>query len=223
MERDTADRQSPSLAPEHDWTAASSLIRPSLKPVGTRGIDGLHLRVPTGGGAGDPLIKAGPAGIPIAYVIPGAGFDVLVGSDHLLSWGVGPERVDEAAMANLAAWSSAAGWSDEVDGKRRVVWSDSGEGMDAVRVLLPDVRKRLSSDLAPARRILVGVPERDLLIAVGLADGDDEFVGMFVAYVEDRALNADEPIDQHVFELVDGDLVPLRSPTTATQGGPAGS
>jgi hypothetical protein len=38
---------------------------------------------------------------------------------------------------------------------------------------------------------------------------------MFVAYVEDRALNADEPIDQHVFELVDGDLVPLRSPSRA--------
>jgi hypothetical protein len=211
MERDTAERQSPSLAPEHDWAAASSVIRPSLRPVGTRGIDGLNLRVPSGGSPGDPIVRPGPAGIPIAYVLPGSGFEVLVGADHLLSWGVRPERLYEAAMANLAAWSSDAAWVDEVDGQRRVRWSDSGEGMDAARVLLPEVRRQLSADLAPATRILVGLPERDLLIAVGLAEGDDEFVEMFASYLADRAGSADAPIDDHVFELVDGELVPLRS------------
>jgi hypothetical protein len=212
MERDTAGRQSPSLAPEHDWGAASSVIHPSLRPIGTHGIDGVNLRVPTGGGSpGHPLIRQGPAGIPIAYVIPGPGFDVLVGAEHLLSWGVGPEKVDAAAMANLATWSSLTTWVDEVDGQRRVLWSDSGEGMDAARILLPDVRAQLCSDLATARRILVGVPERDLLIAAGLADGDDEFAEMFANYVADRSRGADEPIDHHVFELVDGNLVPLRS------------
>lgn len=214
MERDTASRQFPSLAPEHDWAAASRLIHPSLRPVGTHGIDGLNLRVPAGGGSpGHPLIKQGPAGIPIAYVIPGPGFEVLVGVEHLLSWGVGPEQVDAAAMANLAAWSSKAAWVDEVDGQRRVLWSDSGEGMDAARVLLPDVRARLCSDLAAVRRILVGVPERDLLIVAGLAEGDDEFAEMFADYVADRSRGADEPIDDHVFELVDGDLVSVTSPS----------
>ncbi|HEY5487796.1 MAG TPA: hypothetical protein VIK06_09125 [Candidatus Limnocylindrales bacterium] len=210
MERDTAVPQSPSLAPEHDWAAASRLIHPSLKPVGTSGIDGLNVRVPGGNSPGDPLIKRGPAGIPIAYVIPGPGFEVLVGAEHLLSWGVGPDEVDAAAMANLAQWSSEATWVDEINGERRVFWSDSGEGMDAACVLLPDVRAQICSDLAPARRILVGVPERDLLIAAGLADGDEEFVEMFAAYVADRSCGADEPIDSRVFELVDGDLVPMR-------------
>lgn len=212
MERDPADRRSPSLAPEHDWAAASSLIHPSFRPVGTRGIDGLSLRVPTGGGApGDPLIKVGPAGIPITYVIPAPGFDVLVGAEHLMSWGVGPEKVHEAAMANLAAWSSATTWVDEVDGQRRVLWSDSGEGMDAARILLTDVRVKLSSELTPAQRVLVGLPERDLLIAAGLAEGDEEFADMFADYVADRSRGADEPIDEHVFELVAGELVPLRA------------
>jgi len=212
MESDPAARKPPSLSPEHDWAAASRLIHPALRPVGTRGIDGHNLRVPIGGGsAGDPIITPGPAGIPVAYVIPGTGFEVLVGAEHLLAWGVGPERVEAAAMANLAAWSSAATWVDEVDGKRRVVWSDSGEGMDAARILLPDVRRQLCSDLAPAVRILIGVPERDLLIAAGLADGDDEFAEMFADYVADRSRGADEPIDGNVFELVDGDLMPMRS------------
>jgi hypothetical protein len=87
--------------------------------------------------------------------------------------------------------------------------------MDAARVLLPDVLRQLCSDLAPARRILVGVPERDLLIAAGLADGDDEFAEMFADYVADRSHGADEPIDHHVFELVDGELVPMGPPTGA--------
>src|ERR1035437_4004082 len=63
MERDTAGRESPSLAPEHDWGAASRVIHPSLRPIGTHGIDGVNLRVPPGGGSpGHPLIRQGPAG-----------------------------------------------------------------------------------------------------------------------------------------------------------------
>lgn len=84
--------------------------------------------------------------------------------------------------------------------------------MDAVRILLEDVRSRLVSDLAPARRILVGLPERDLLIAAGLADGDEEFIALFAEYVADRAEAADDPIDHRVFELVEGELVEFRTP-----------
>jgi len=48
-----------------------------------------------------------------------------------------------------------------------------------------------------------------------MADGDDEFVSMFAGYVADRAGAADEPIDGRVFELVDGELVPLEDPFEA--------
>ena len=132
----------------------------------------------------------------------------------MLAWGVRPDQVHAAAMSNLGAWSTGASWLDEVDGHRRVVWSDWGEGLDAARILLSEVRDRLVSDLAPARRILIGLPERNLLIAAGLADGDDEFASMFADYVADRARAADEPIDGRVFELVDGELVQL-------EGGPS--
>ena len=208
MERDPALRLAPSLAPEHDWAAASRLIHPSLRPVGTTGVDGRDLHVPIGRGMpGRPLIKDGPAGLPIVYVLPGHGFEVVVGEEHLLAWGVGPDVVHAAAMANLAAWSGEAAWVDEVDGRRRVVWSDSGDGMDAARILLVEVRRQLASDLARTGRILVGMPERDLLGVAGLAEGDDEFAAMFADYVADRARGADEPIDHRLFELVDGELV----------------
>lgn len=201
---------SPSLAPEHDWAAASRVIHPSLRPEGTPGLDGSARVAPASrGGPGKPLIAPGPAGLSVVYVIPAQGFDVLVGMEHLLAWGVGPAQVDAAAMANLAAWSAAAGWSEEVEGRRRIFWSDVGDGMDAVRILLTDVRERLTVGLAPAGRVIVGLPERDLLIAAGLADGDEEFTSMFARYVADRMNAADDPIDERVFELVDGDLVAL--------------
>jgi hypothetical protein len=212
MENDRAPRPAPSLAAEHDWTAASQLIRPALRPKGTSGTDGHDLRVPTGhAGPGKPLVRSGPASLSIVYVIPGRGFDILVGVDHLLAWGVGPDEVHAAAISNLDAWSSEAAWVDEIDGPRRVVWSDLGEGLDAVRILLEEVRSRLASDLGPGRRILIGLPERDLLIAAGLAEGDDEFASLFADYIADRSHTADEPIDDRVFELVDGELVALEA------------
>jgi hypothetical protein len=46
-------------------------------------------------------------------------------------------------------------------------------------------------------------------------EGPDCVEAMFADYVADRSRGADEPIDHHVFALVDGDLVPPRSLTRA--------
>jgi hypothetical protein len=209
----SAPRLAASLAPEHNWTAASKVIRPSLRPVGTVGTDGRDLRLPTThAGPGTPIVAAGPAGLPFVYVLPGAGFEVVVSVEHLLAWGVGPDQVHAAAISNLGAWSDAATWEDESNGNRRLTWSDAGEGQDAARILLPQVRDRLVSILGSGgRRILVGLPERDVLIATGLAADDVEFVAMFAEYVADRALAADEPIDGRVFELIGDELVELQA------------
>jgi hypothetical protein len=212
MEQDRPPRVAPSLAPEHDWAAAEPLLRPALRPVGTAGTDGREPRVPaTNSGPGKTVVRPGPAGLTVVYVLPGAGFDVVVNVEHLLAWGVDPDRVHAAAMANLGEWSSGAAWVDEIGGARKIVWSDWGGGMDAARILLDDVRGHLLRALAPARRILVGIPERDLLIAAGLSDGDDEFATQFARYVAGRAETADDSIDARIFELFDGELVDFRA------------
>src|ERR1035437_4341586 len=183
MEHRTPDRVPPSLQPEHDWSAASPLIRPARRPVGISGVDGRELRIPTRGwGPGKTVVKAGPAGLPIVYVLPGAGFDVVVSVDHLLAWGVGPDQVHAAAMANLGSGSAELAWTDEVSGRRKIVWLDRGDGMDAARILLGEVRTHLRSALGTAGRVLVGLPERDLLIAAGLAEGDADFPALFAQY-----------------------------------------
>jgi hypothetical protein len=210
VERDPVAGTALSLAPEHDWAAAAAVLRPALRPVGTTGTAGRELKPPSvRGGPGKSIIRPGPAGLPVVYVLPGRGFDVVVGVEHLLAWGVGPDQVHSAAMANLARWSDEAAWTDEVSGGRRAISSDLGEGLDAARILLTQVRARLAADLGGPHRILVGIPERNLLVAARLGEGDDEFASLFAEYVADRARAADEPIDSRVFELLDGELIAL--------------
>ncbi|TMD29294.1 MAG: hypothetical protein E6I94_06965 [Chloroflexi bacterium] len=199
------------MTPEHDFRAASALIVPALRPVGTQGMPiteaEVHGAEPSSKAHTQPLLDEGPCGIPVVYTMAADGFDIVVNGDHLLSWGVGPEDVQDAAIANLASWSARAPWTDEVSGDRRLLSSDTGEGNDAARVLLPDVREHLARELGAAGRVLVGLPERHLLLAGALRPGDAEFARLFAEFVIEHSGGADEPIDRRVFELVGGQLV----------------
>ena len=154
-----------------------------------------------------PLLDVGPAGLPVVYTIDAGAFDVVVNGDHLLSWGVEPSAIQDAAMRNLARWSASAPWTDEISGTRRLVSSDTGDGWDAVRILLPDVAAHLTSELASLGRILIGLPERHLLTAASLHPDDTEFASLFAEFIVEQSGGADEPVDRRVFELVDGRLV----------------
>jgi hypothetical protein len=198
-------------APENDFRAASRLIVPALRPVGTHGQPVREL----GEGSPDPssqahtrpLLDEGPCGLAVVYTMAANGFDVLVNGDHLATWGVAVTDVQDAAIANLAAWSAQAPWTDEVSGDRRLVSSDTGDGNDAVRILLPDVRDHLARELGGVGRVLIGLPERHLLLAGALRRGDEEFAVLFGEFVVEHSGGADEPIDRRVFELVNGQLV----------------
>ncbi len=199
-------------SPEHDWERAKELIYPAFRPVGTQGlpIESLDRDRLSAQGAmshAQPLLDIGPAGLPIVYTIDAGAYDVVVNGDHLLSWGVEPAAIQEAAMANLARWSASAPWTDEISGDRRLVSSDTGDGWDAVRILLPEVIAHLAAELAPHGRILIGLPERHLLTAASLRPDDPDFASLFSEFTVEQSGGADEPIDRRVFELVDGRLV----------------
>jgi hypothetical protein len=113
-------------SPEHDWTAASAILYPLLRPAGTQGlevasIDAAALAADSSRSHSQPLVDEGPAGLTVVYAMPGSGFDVIVNGDHLLSWGVSASAVQDAAMRNLATWSATAAWTDEVSGDRRLI------------------------------------------------------------------------------------------------------
>ena len=208
--------------PEHDWTAASAIIYPALRPVGTQGLEvsadqrgGARGARPTGATPSRSSTRV-RAISRVVYALSAGSYDVIVNGDHLLSWGVQPTDVQDAAMANLASWSAHAAWTDEVSGERRLLSSDTGDGWDAARILLPEVIDQLSRELGSVGRVLVGVPERHLLIAGTLRPGDDEFAALFAEFIVEHSGGADEPIDRRVFELVDGRLVEFAdTPTPA--------
>ena len=204
-------------SPEHDWQLARTLLYPAFRPVGTLGlaidtIDRETLAARATQSHAQPLLDEGPAGLPIVYTIAAGGFDIVVNGDHLLGWGIEPREIREAAMANLASWSATAPWSSEESGSRHLVSSQTGEGFDAVRILLPEVVAHLGSVLGSFGRILVGVPERHLLIAGSMQPGDDDFAGLFANFVIEQSGGADEPIDRRIFELRDGRLVGFDAP-----------
>jgi hypothetical protein len=198
-------------APEHDWARAARIVFPLLRPVGTKGLhvaglDSDALAALVTRGRSEPVVDDGPAGLIVVYVIPAEGFDVIVNPDHLVTWSISGAELRDTALRNLSAWSGRAAWTDEVSGDRRLVSSDTGDGWDAARILLPEVREHLATELAPTGRVLVGLPERHLLTAGALAPGDDEFAHLFGDFVVDHSSGADEAIDQRVFELVRGEL-----------------
>ena len=71
----------------------------------------------------------------------------MVNGDHLLSWGIEPAALQDAALRNLAAWSATAAWTDETSGDRRLLSSETGDGLDAARVLLPEVLAHMAQTL----------------------------------------------------------------------------
>lgn len=197
--------------PEHDWSAASERLMPMLRPPGTSGtalgtVDREHLAREGLRSHAQPVIDEGPVGLVVAYGIAAGGFDVLVNADHLLAWGIDPETLRAAATANLTRWSASAAWTDESEGRRRILSSDTGAGGDAARILLPEVRRHLSSVLGDGARVLVGLPDRHLLVAGSLRPDDPEFASLFADFVGAHAGDADEPIDRRVFELVNDEL-----------------
>jgi len=199
-------------SPEQDWGRARGLVRPAFRPVGTQGlhiesIDETTLAAHVGQPHAQPILDTGPAGLPVVYTIAAGGFDIIVNGDHLLTWGIEPAALQDAALANLAAWATNAPWSVEDSGDRHLVSSDTGDGFDAVRILLPEAVEHLTRSLGEGARVIVGIPERHLLTAASLKPGDEAFVDLFAEFIIEQSGAADEPIDRRIFEIVDGRLV----------------
>lgn len=207
-------------SPEHDWGLASKLVFPAFRPVGTQGLpvesfDRDNMAGRSAQSHAQPLLDQGPAELPVVYTMDAGGFDIVVNGDHLLSWGVGPAAVQDAAMGNLAAWAAGAAWVAETSGERVLLSSQTGDGWDAARLILPETIEHLTKELAQHGRILIGIPERHLLTAGSLRPDDNEFAALFADFIVEASGGADEPIDRRVFELVDGRIVEFVGPDAA--------
>ena len=197
-----------------EWQQAKDAVFPCLLPPGTQGDPAERERDWATEGIqthAQPLITEGPCGLVVAFTLQGTGFDVLVNAQHLHDWGITAEELAVTAGQNLGVWSDGTGWIDEDSGDRRLRSSESGTGRDAARILLPAVRADLAAELRrgapPGTRVLVGLPDRELLVAGAMRPGDHEFAALLHDFVMDHSASADQPIDRRLFELQGDDLV----------------
>lgn len=197
-----------SLTAQHSWEAAAPVMFPVLRPAGTHGLRLQAIASPASvAGNIDPLIDDGPVDLVVAYAMASSGFDVLANGDHLSAWGVPAATIRDAAFGNLRAWSAAAPWTEDAGDRRRVISSDTGDGWDASRILLPDVTTYLEGELGGSgARVLVGLPAPHLLVAGSLRPDDPEFAALFADFVLEYAGDSDEEIDRRVFELREGQV-----------------
>jgi uncharacterized protein YtpQ (UPF0354 family) len=203
----------PSEAPEHDWAAAIGHVFPALRPGGTHGtlldeLDEARLAHEGMKKHALPLIDRGPAGLSIVYVLREPAYDVVINAEHLLTWGIEAQALRDAATGNLRSWSAAAPWTEELEGGRRLLSSDTGDGGDAARILLLEVRQHLAGQCGGPSRVLVALPDRDLLVAGSLGPSDASFAEQLAAFVAEVFADAHEPIEDGLFELV-GDAFEL--------------
>ena len=153
-------------------------------------------------------------------------YDVLVNADHLLAWGIGAEALRETAMANLARLvRRRRRGPTSCPATRRLLSSDTGEGGDAARILLPEVRAHLAGECGGPARVLVGAARTGTCSSPArCSPATREFAGQFAAFVADVADGAHEPIDGGLFELVGEratSLVPAVRAAAVTPGAPA--
>ena len=158
-------------APEHDWSMARDLVQPNFRPA--RDARAWPSTRSTGNPSRPTRRRATPSpsstparpGCPVVYTIPAGGFDIVVNGEHVLSWGIEPVELQDAALRNLATWAASAAWTEETSGERRLISSQTGEGQDAARILLPDAVAYLAGHLGdggpgPHRPARAGPPDR---------------------------------------------------------------
>ena len=202
------------MRPSRTGSARKDLLYPAFRPVGTQGLamESIDRDALSAHAAAEPRPaadrrRARPSCRSSTPSTPGA-FDIVVNGDHLLSWGVEPSEIQDAAIAEprrLVGDARRGPTRSRATGGS--ISSDTGDGWDAARILLPEVLAHLTAELGSVGRILVGLPERHLLIAGSLRPDDADFATLFAEFVVEHSGGADEPIDRRVFELVDGRLV----------------
>ena len=137
------------------------LIVPVLKPAGWAADLAAESRLPS--------VEFAP-GLIVCFAIDEPQQMVFVQQRQLARWDVPLERVQGAALDNLAERSRDLKLSvlaaDPESGDPSAVVLNSNDGYDAARFLLPDLREALAAQLGD--EYLVGVPNRDFLIAFSL-------------------------------------------------------
>jgi uncharacterized protein YtpQ (UPF0354 family) len=121
---------------------------------------------------------------------------------HMAHWGITPDTLHKIAVENLRR-SKVGFYVYKAYGQPLYAICDACDGYTATRILQPNFLNSVSEQLN-TRRLLIGIPNRDFLVA--FPEQDAEIVSRFADMIEHDNGIQPYPISDKIFLWADGTL-----------------
>lgn len=181
--------------PDPGYQAIASMIIPQLKPI-------VLLSDILDRGAEPIIYSMFLADVIITYAIHDGKRLSYLTEAQLERWGVSELAVHEQAIANLRARSANVPYHVAGSGSQQVIIFNHNDGLDAARILLPDMLVRAAQHIPG--EILIGIPNRDFLVM--FSDDDPDRVSAVALQITRDVRQHAHGISEKLFTIVDGEV-----------------
>lgn len=142
-------------------------------------------------------------GLIVTYVIDESKSVSYINEQHLERWGVSGLELHQRALQNLRRRThEQTKYVTAGEGERRLFIYSSADGYDASRLLLTETLAEWAS--AVPGRLVIGVPNRDFLIA--FSDADDEVLRAVAQQIQVDAAQQAHALTEQLFTLQGGQV-----------------
>ncbi len=143
------------------------------------------------------------AGLMIAYVIDEPQSLAYINEDQLERWGLASHELHERALANLRRRTDDdAPYTTVGAGDQRLFIYSANDGYDAARLLLTETMAEWSRQVRG--RLVIGIPNRDFLIAVG--DGNPDILRAVAAQIQVDSQQRESGLTDQLFTFSGGQI-----------------
>lgn len=185
----------PAVREARDFAVVAAQVRPMLKPVALL-LDVRERGVPL------PVYREFMADLIITYVIHETNRAAYITDDHLRRWGINAAQLHARAVQNLQRVTDGVQSVTSGVGDQRLFMFNSGDGYDATRLLLTDVLAGWAAKVPG--NLVVGVPERDFLIA--FSDANQDILRAISAQIAADAVSKAHGLTEQLFTLARGTI-----------------
>lgn len=141
-----------------------------------------------------------PGGLAVVFVVDEPDRYCFISTEVQGAWAVSEVDLLAEALTNLRRISQGLVWKRIGTGSRSYFLCETFDGYDASRILLSRELTKLAGRVAG--NLVVGIPHRDYLVALG--DGDPAFVAEVAETIREDFLRGTYPITPDLYTLEEG-------------------
>jgi len=181
--------------PDLGYQTIAELIVPQLKPIA--------LLVDMVDRGAEPIIyRLFLADLILTYAIRDRGRLSYLTETQIERWGVSEQTVHEQAMRNLTAKSQDIPYHLAGKGSQQVVIFNVNDGLDAARLLLPDLIQQAARNIPG--NLVIGIPNRDFMVVFS-DDDPDRVTAVSLQITQDMRQHA-HGLTTSLFTITDGEI-----------------